>query len=128
MNISRETYGKGRVIDSLYNEVVLLEKQYADFIEQESLTEEVATLKAAIEEYLQGSPEAASYLREHGASILQDIKDKLEAATAEQMRIIEESPAQNLSTGKEAHKASRATALAIDVEEKFETALDEELS
>ena len=128
MNISRETYGKGKAIDSLYNEINLLEERYADFIAQESLTEEVGTLKAAIEEYLQGSPEAASYLREHGLAILQGIKDKLEAVTAEQSRINEESPAQNHSTGKKAHEASRAAALAMEAEENLEITLDEELS
>lgn len=124
---STETYGIGAGVDSVYNELNQLEKRYGEYLEQESLTGDVMSLKNAIEDYKQGSLKATEYLQDHGMEVIRQIKEKLEAATAEQHRILEESPTASDSTGKKAHRISRAAAIAMDAESKLESSLENEL-
>lgn len=120
MNMNRECYGTGEAIDSVYNELNQLQACYMDLLEQESLRTQVNVLKAIIEDYQMGSSSADEALREYGDALLCDIKEKLEAATAEQERMLEESPSVAAhEAGGTTHAASRATALAVDAREKL---------
>lgn len=126
MNISTQAYGTGVAFVSIYNELNQLESRYSEYLQQESITQEVQCLKRSLLECLRGSPEAASYLREHGGDILQNVKERLEAATTEQARIIEESPAEVPLTEEKADEASKATALAVDAKAQLEVLIDGE--
>ena len=124
MNISTEAYGSGATIDSLYNEVNQLDLQYGELLEEESLTEEMSSLRYSIEEAMSGSPEAADYLSERGHDMLRDIRNKLNSAVEEQSRIIEESPsvAENAS-GETLDTTNKVTALPRKAERKADNAL-----
>jgi len=80
MNIATEAYGTGAAIDSLYSQLTRLEARYGKELASEGVTQEVAILKASIEECRKGSPEAADFLSEHGGELLLDIKKRMRAA------------------------------------------------
>lgn len=128
MHINKEPYGTGATMDSVYHELNLLQCRYADYLEQESLDSQVILLKCLIEDFLHGDSAAEESLREHGGDLLKAIKEKLEAAVAEEERMLNESPSvASHSTGGRTHDISRAAALLADVEEKLDTSLQKEL-
>lgn len=116
----------GATIDSLYSEVNQLQAKYEKLLGQEGLEDDIQALKISLEKCKNGSSEAADYLREHGKDVLNNVKERLKAALIEQERIVEESPAvAQRSDGKQAHIASRATALADKAHKKVDDAIEE---
>lgn len=79
-------------INALYSELNQLEVRYGQYLEQEALVSEVESLRHSIEDCMKGSPEAADYLHEHGTQLLSQIKQKLDAAAAEQQRLLNKQP------------------------------------
>ena len=79
-------------INALYSELNQLEARYGQYLEQESLVNEVESLRHSIEDCMKGSPEAADYLHEHGTQLLSEIKKKLDFAAEEQQRMLDETP------------------------------------
>lgn len=126
MTMAMHAYGKGTELGSLYQELSSLESHYKDLLAQESLRPPVGKLKQAMEDAMKGRGEAVSYLREEGESLFCAIEDKLEAALAEQERIIDESPSVAEETGGAAvHRISRAVSLLLDAKKRLPAALTE---
>ena len=114
-------------IDALYAELTQLQHRYGETLEQESLTDQVKQLKDAIARYREGSAEAAGFLQTQGHALMEAIRSKLAAATAEQARLLDESPAAaSDASGRHVHHSSRAAALAADAEARLDEALEED--
>lgn len=128
MHMNREPYGVGAAMDSVYNELNLLQCRYLEYLEQESLSSQITVLKHLIEDFRQGDSGAEESLREHGSDLLKAVKERLEAAVAEEERMLDESPSvASRSNGEKTHDISRAAALLADAEEKLGISLQEEL-
>jgi chemotaxis regulatin CheY-phosphate phosphatase CheZ len=96
--------------EALHASLEMLEKNYGEFLKQESMTQEVAILKYTVEDYLNGSPEAGAYLKEHACQILDDVKHKLDGVVIEQTRLLDEVQTADHFTGLKADRASKASA------------------
>ncbi len=126
MNITDQALPDGDPVDMLYAELTQLQHRYGDTLAEEALTEPVKKLKDAIAQYKQGAPHAAEFLKNKGHELMDEIKSKLEAATAEQARLLDESPAAaSEASGRHIHHTSRAAALAADAEAQLESTLEE---
>ena len=113
-------------VDTLYAELTQLQHRYGDMLEQESLVEAVKKLKAAIARHKEGDPEAAKFLQEEGHELMDVVRSKLALATAEQARLLDESPAgASDASGRHIHHVSRAAAIAADAEEHLDATLEE---
>lgn len=104
-------------LEVIYNQLTNLSSKYSDYIESESLTEELNCLESWIESYLNGSPEAAAQLQQHGYDTIVHIKEALQQAAADIQRMDEESPnnAENFSGGR-AHRLNKAATIAAKIE------------
>jgi len=125
MNFITQAFGTGSNIINLYEQVTKLEKYYAKILQREHITSEIAMLKFSIEQAMNGSTEAAGYLRMHGEDILNDIKINLNFAANGQLRMIEESPLVNEKSEKYANEAYCAAKMAGRAKREFQYALCE---
>lgn len=129
MQMNKEPYGTGAAMDSVYHKLNLLQCGFSERLEHESLDSQVALLKSLIEDFRRGDSAAADALHEFGSDLLKAIKERIEAAVAEEERMIEESPtAARFGNGRRAHETSRAAALLAEAEEILNTSLREELT
>jgi hypothetical protein len=64
-------------IDSLYEQLEILKARDDERLNKEPLRLEMDILSDSLDECFKGSPEAVTYLKEHGEDILQDIHIKL---------------------------------------------------
>jgi hypothetical protein len=103
-----------------------LEQQYGGYLEQESLKGDVQCLRSWIESYQKGDAEAATYLSEHGTSLLENIKTKLKNAAREIQRIDEESPMGANFSGGKSDRLNKAAETALHAEHQLAEALNEE--
>ncbi len=116
-----------RPMDMVGQDLSTLEGQYTEYLVEESLQAEVQCLRTWVDAYQSGDREAAEFLREHGAALLEDIKCKLHLASRERQRIDEESP---ISANYEGHAASRmneAAETALHAEAKLSEALHQDM-
>lgn len=119
MNIREQLqsrYGEDLTLEALHDQLCQLKTRYHECLEQESLVEEVDSLREWIESYLHGSIAAGEYLSEHGMILMDNIKSRLKCGCEEMQRIDEESPLGERNTGRQAHRLSRAAALAAQAE------------
>lgn len=109
-----ETYKTGVLLNSLYNDLIKLEKKYGEYLRQEYLIGEVLVLKQSIYGAMHGIQEDAEFLNKHGSALMDYIKSRLKAVVMEQSRMVDESPLVQPNSSEKLHKASRALALVID--------------
>lgn len=129
MNIREQLesrYGQDLTLEALHDQLCQLKTRYHECLEQESLVEDVDSLREWIESYLHGSLAAGEYLNEHGVVLMDNIKCKLKCGCAEMQRIDEESPIGENYTGRQAHRLSRAAALAVKAEKHLEKVIERE--
>ncbi len=95
-------------LEAMHTDLLELEQKHRDCIEQEELQADVQCLRTWIESYQKGELEAAEFLNEHGAALLEDIKTKLQTASREIQRIDEESPVSANFNGGESDRLNKA--------------------
>lgn len=100
-----------------------LETEFGQYLEQESLKSDVQCLRNWIASHQAGDHEAADYLREHGPSLIANIKEKLKIAAREMQRIDEESPIGGNFSGGKADRLNNAAAAAVHAESELGKAL-----
>ncbi len=115
-----------KAIDSLNNQLSLLQDKYSSYLNNEDVKYDVDCLVEWIESCRQGNINSEEWFAEYGESLIKNIKQKLELALVEQQRIDEESPNTNKSSNKKIDDLSKATNIAAKAERKIQKAIVEE--
>lgn len=121
-----EAHAVDSAIEILRSELSLLKNRYDKYLHEESLQSDVQCLSDWLDDYANGSPEAAGYLHDYGMILLNHIHGRLKTAADEVLRFEGESPAAANFTGGKADRLNRA-ASAIDSMRSNLTDLDGQL-
>ena len=113
-------------LDALYGELDTLVKRYGSYLSQEELEGDVQCLKQWIEFYQQGDSQAAEYLRDHGKSLLENIRVRMQSAAEDIQRMDDESPNAENFTGGKSDRLNRVVKVAMSAEEKLDKVIENE--
>lgn len=113
-------------LEAVQHDLMELEGHYSQYLEQESLKSDVQCLRSWIEATRDGDLEAAGFLQEHGTSLLENIKSKLQTAAREMQRIDEESPVGGHFSGGKSDRLNCAAQTAMHAEDHLAKALHDE--
>lgn len=114
--------------EALNKQIHQLKEHYGKYIEEEAIRTDIDSLSEWIDNYLANQPDAAEYLQEHGAKMMESIRNRLKLAVEEAQRIEEESPNAKNFTGGKVDRLNTVLKITDTAEQTLHKAIEEEIT